>query len=38
VPSVVTVPTLKMRAGDFSELSAPIYDPTSATRTPFPGM
>ena len=37
VPSVVTVPTLKMRAGDFSELSAPIYDPTSATRTPFPG-
>ena len=26
VPSVVTVPTAKMRAGDFSELSTQIYD------------
>ena len=26
-PFVVTVPTLKMRNGDFSELPAPIYDP-----------
>lgn len=40
----VTVPTLKMREGDFSELPKPIYDPltTQATaggfsRSPFPG-
>jgi hypothetical protein len=30
-----TVPTLKMRAGDFSELNRVIYDPT--TNQPFPG-
>jgi hypothetical protein len=30
-----TVPSLKMRAGDFSELTRVIYDPT--TNTPFPG-
>jgi hypothetical protein len=34
---VSTVPTAKMRAGDFSELSAAIYDPTTATRGPFAG-
>ena len=42
---VSTVPTLKMRQGDFSELSAPIYDPLTTTalpgggvsRQPFPG-
>ncbi len=37
VPSVVTVPTVRMRNGDFSELSAQIYDPINATRTPFAG-
>ena len=37
VPSVVTVPTVKMRNGDFSELSTPIYDPVTAVRTPFAG-
>ena len=26
-PFVITVPTLKMRNGDFSELPTPIYDP-----------
>jgi carboxypeptidase family protein len=42
---VNTVPTLKMRQGDFSELSTPIYDPLTTvagpggtfTRAPFPG-
>lgn len=34
-PSSTTVPTLKQRSGDFSELSTPIYDPT--TKQPFPG-
>lgn len=28
-PQSLTVPTLKMRQGDFSELNAPIYDPTT---------
>jgi hypothetical protein len=37
VTSVSTVPTAKMRAGDFSELTATVYDPTSAVRVPFPG-
>src|SRR5436189_1262966 len=37
VPVVITVPTLKMRSGDFSELSQIIYDPTRTPRTPFPG-
>jgi hypothetical protein len=40
---LITVPSLKERAGDFSELGVPIYDPTtqvinsdgSITRTPF---
>ncbi len=27
VPTVITVPTTKMRSGDFAELSTPIYDP-----------
>ena len=43
-PTVTTVPTMKMRTGDFSELlSLPtpivIYDPLSGpgARTPFPG-
>ena len=42
---VNTVPTAKMRRGDFSELSTPIYDPLTTvagpngtfTRSPFPG-
>ena len=36
VPSVVTVPTAKMRAGDFSELSTQIYDAQNS-RTAFAG-
>ena len=34
---VTTVPTAKMRTGDFSELSTVIYDPTTTPRTPFAG-
>jgi hypothetical protein len=35
---VVTVPTMRMRRGDFSEiLPAVIYDPMTTPRTPFPG-
>ena len=26
-PSTFTVPTMKMRSGDFSEFTTPIYDP-----------
>ena len=37
VINVVTVPTLKMRSGDFSELSVPIYDALTTPRTAFPG-
>src|SRR2546430_4409769 len=37
VTAVVPVPTAKMRAGDFSELSTVIYDPTTTPRTPFAG-
>ena len=46
-PSLFTVPTAQMRAGDFSQLGADpfLYDPTSTTcsggtctRTPFQGM
>ena len=37
VTNVITVPTLKMRNGDFSELSAVIYDPTTTPRAPFAG-
>ncbi|MBL8140719.1 MAG: TonB-dependent receptor, partial [Acidobacteria bacterium] len=36
VTVVSTVPTARMRTGDFSQLSAVIYDPT-AGRTPFAG-
>ena len=35
VTNLITLPTAKMRTGDFSELSVPIYDPL--TRTPFAG-
>src|SRR5205807_1623392 len=37
VTAVVTVPTAKMRAGDFSELSTVIYDLTTTPRAPFAG-
>ena len=37
VTTVVTVPTARMRSGDFSELSAVIYDPTKTPRTAFAG-
>jgi hypothetical protein len=37
VTAVATVPTARMRAGDFSELSTLIYDPTTSPRTPFAG-
>ena len=41
-PATYTVPTEKMRRGDFSEFATQIYDPltatgTNRTRTPFPG-
>src|ERR1043166_1233239 len=36
VANLITLPTAKMRAGDFSELSVPIYDPLTSPRTPFP--
>ena len=38
-PNLITVPTARMRAGDFSELlpGTVIYDPTTTPRTPFPG-
>jgi hypothetical protein len=35
VTNLITLPTAKMRTGDFSELSVPVYDPL--TRTPFSG-
>ncbi|HWW82887.1 MAG TPA: carboxypeptidase regulatory-like domain-containing protein [Vicinamibacterales bacterium] len=34
---VVTVPTVMMHSGNFSELSVPIYDPTTRVRMPFAG-
>ncbi|MBM3738306.1 MAG: TonB-dependent receptor [Acidobacteria bacterium] len=44
IDSVLNVPTIKMRQGDFSEVSAPIFNPLSVrpangvpTRDPFPG-
>jgi len=37
VTNLVTLPTARMRAGDFSELSVPIYDPLTTPRTPFTG-
>jgi hypothetical protein len=36
VTALSTVPTLRMRAGDFSELTRTIYDPTTP-GVPFPG-
>ncbi len=36
VTALSTVPTMRMRAGDFSELSRVIYDPTTP-GVPFPG-
>ena len=36
VTALSTVPTIKMRAGDFSELTRTIYDPTTP-GVPFPG-
>ena len=37
ITNLLTVPTMRMRQGDFSELSVPIYDPATSPRTPFPG-
>jgi Carboxypeptidase regulatory-like domain len=37
VTFVSTVPTARMRAGDFSELSVPIYDPTTSPRVAYAG-
>jgi hypothetical protein len=37
VTTVVTVPTARMRAGDFSEQAAPIFDPTTTPRAAFGG-
>ena len=37
ITNVLSVPTAKMRNGDFSEVSRQIYDPTTTPRTPFPG-
>jgi len=37
VANLITVPTAKMRAGDFSELSTPIFDPTTGPRAAFAG-
>src|SRR5262245_40448091 len=40
-PALYTVPTAKMRAGDFTEFANPIFDPATVTsggvRTAFPG-
>lgn len=40
-PQTATIPTARMRGGDFSELSTPIFDPASsatpASRVRFPG-
>jgi hypothetical protein len=33
----LTIPTMKMRRGDFSEITGQIYDPFTTPRTPFPG-
>ena len=35
--SVITVPTTLMQQGNFSQLSAPIYNPLSTPRMPFAG-
>jgi hypothetical protein len=36
-PFLITIPTARMRAGDFSELGVPIYDPFTSPRRAFPG-
>lgn len=40
-PRTATIPTMRMRGGDFSQISQLVYDPASspnpATRTAFPG-
>ena len=37
VTTVVTVPTARMRAGDFSEQATAIFDPTTTPRSAFAG-
>jgi outer membrane receptor protein involved in Fe transport len=37
VANIITVPTARMRAGDFGELSTPIFDPTLSPRPAFAG-
>jgi len=37
VANLITVPTARMRTGDFSELSTPLFDPTTSPRAPFAG-
>ena len=37
VANLITVPTAKMRAGDFSELPVQIFDPTVSARPAFAG-
>jgi hypothetical protein len=37
VANLITVPTAKMRAGDFSELPVQIFDPTVSARPAFSG-
>jgi hypothetical protein len=37
VTFVSTVPTARMRLGDFSEVAAPVYDPFTTPRNAFPG-
>jgi len=37
VANVITVPTARMRTGDFSELAAPIFDPAMSPRVAFAG-
>ena len=37
VANLITVPTVRMRSGDFSELSTPIFDPTTGPRVAFAG-
>lgn len=37
VVNVLTVPTMRMRQGDFSELATTIHDPMSSSRVPFAG-
>jgi outer membrane receptor protein involved in Fe transport len=37
IANLITVPTAKMRTGDFSEIRNIIYDPLTNPRLPFPG-